>query len=109
MLSSFGKALQGLTRLAAASTRTGLWFVQLGTQGQGVHSVFLSRCPGTSLAFTLTLIECPHHARGGGFQMTGAIITKKKLTSFSINLNNFQMLCMVCSYIFTCSLGKIIC
>ena len=75
MLSSFGKALQGLARLTAASTRTGLWFVQLGTmQGQGFHSVFLSRCPGTSLAFTLTLIEYPRHAQGGGFQMTGALL-----------------------------------
>ena len=68
------KALQGLARFTAASTCTGLWFAQLGTQGQGLRSVYLSRCPGTSLAFILTLSECPRHAQGGGFQMTGALL-----------------------------------
>ena len=30
----------------------GLWFVQLSTKVCGLHSVFLPRCPETSLAFT---------------------------------------------------------
>ena len=50
--------------VTADSTHTGLWFVQLSTQGWGLHSVFLPQCLGTSLAFTLTLSECPHHAQG---------------------------------------------
>ena len=70
MLSSFRDALevwQGELRKAvtAYSTHRGLWFVQPSTQGRGLHSVFLPRCLGTSLAFTLVLSECPCHAQGG--------------------------------------------
>ena len=41
------------------------------TQGRALHSVFLPRCPGTSLAFILTLSEwmsppCPGWGEGGG-------------------------------------------
>ena len=40
--------------VTADSTHKGLWFVQLiCTQRQGLHSVFLPWCPGTSLAFAL--------------------------------------------------------
>ena len=66
--SSLGNALQGLARLSQLILSTALWFVQLSTQGQGLHSVFLPQCLETSLAFTLTLSECPRHAwdlRGG--------------------------------------------
>ena len=59
--------------VTADSTHTGLWFVQLSTQGQGLHSVFLPWCLGTSLAFTLTLSECLRHAWGRGLQMTSAL------------------------------------
>ena len=51
--------------VTADSTHTGLWFVQLSTQGLGLHSAFLTQCLGTSLAFTLTLNECLCHAREG--------------------------------------------
>ena len=37
------------------------------TQGQGLHSVFLPGCLGTSLAFTHTLNECPCHMPGVGW------------------------------------------
>ena len=50
--------------------------MQLSTQGQGLYSVFLPRCLGTSLDFTLTLSEGPHHGGGGAgwrFQMTSAL------------------------------------
>ena len=67
MVSSFRNALQGLMRgfkkaVPVTCTHTGLW---LSTQGWGLHSVFLPWCPGTSLAFTLTLSECPCYARMG--------------------------------------------
>ena len=45
-------------------------------QGAGTSLSILPQCPGTSLAFTLTLSECPRHAQGGvGVQMTGALGT----------------------------------
>ena len=67
------------------STHTQLWFVQLSTQGQGLHSVLLSLCLGTSLAFTLTQSECPCHAQGGSLgrvQMTGGSARHHKIFIF---------------------------
>ena len=49
---------QSVERLSQRILHRGLWIVQLSTKGQGLHSVFLPRCPGTSLAFKLTLSEC---------------------------------------------------
>ena len=68
--------------VTADSTHTGLWFVQLSTKGWGLHSVFLPWCP--SLAFTLTLSECPAMSGGGGVQMTGAL-------SFSFSENQINV------------------
>ena len=46
-------------------------------KGRGLHSVFLPRCPGTSLAFTRnTLSECPRHV-GGGVSNDWCIIIRK--------------------------------
>ena len=40
----------------AVTADWGLWFVQLSTKGWGPHHAPLPRCPGTLLAFTLTLL-----------------------------------------------------
>ena len=73
--SFLGSALQGLGRgfkkLKGCHSRFYTGDSDFGLyswvpRGRGLHSVFLSRCPGTSLSFSLTLSECPRHARGGG-------------------------------------------
>ena len=46
--------------------------MQLSTKGQGLHSVFLPREPGTSMAFTITMSECPRHAPDCGGSDGGA-------------------------------------
>ena len=112
MLSSFRDALevwQGELRKAvtAYSTHRGLWFVQPSTQGRGLHSVFLPRCLGTSLAFTLVLSECPCHPMGwgsvcvcvcgggggggGGVQITGASVIYSQVWTYRIPDNNLKI------------------
>ena len=49
---------QSVERLSQRILHRGLSIVQLSTKGWGLHSVFLPQCPGTSLAFKLTLSEC---------------------------------------------------
>ena len=65
MLSSFRNAIQGLVMgfkkgcHSRFYTHRTLVNVQLSTQGQGLLSVFLSSCPGTSLALHSHSVNVP--------------------------------------------------
>ena len=74
----FKVSLEDLEKLSQPILHRGLWFVQLSKNGWELHSVFLPRCLGTSLAFTFSDTvnsEYACHAGVGrqGYQMTGAL------------------------------------
>ena len=77
-ISSFRNALLGLVRGFQKGCHSRFYTGDFGLQspkGRGLHVVFLPRCPGTSLAFTLSLS-----------QMIGALVSSLLTYLFSLSV-----------------------